>query len=111
MKSAYVTTHRWTDKENVLLFSHNQEWNNAICWKMNGIWSHNVKWNKPDSFLCFYSSVESRLKKKKTWRQKGVNLGERRPVGTREHGWGWMTAIHNIQVWNVTTKPTNLWNQ
>ena len=33
---------------NVILFSQNTEWNNAICSNMNGPGNYHTKWSKPD---------------------------------------------------------------
>ena len=33
---------------NVILLSHKEEWNNAICRDMNGPRDYHTKWSKPD---------------------------------------------------------------
>jgi hypothetical protein len=36
----------WIKKHNGVLFNHEEEWNQIICWKMDGTGDHHVKWNK-----------------------------------------------------------------
>lgn len=34
------------DKDNGILFSHEKEWNYAICNNVDGAYEYNTKWNK-----------------------------------------------------------------
>ena len=55
MEAMWMSINRWVDKEDVvhiyngILFSHKQEWNNAICSNMEGPRDYHTKWSKSDS--------------------------------------------------------------
>ena len=54
MEAMWMSINRWVDKEDVvhiyngILFSHKQEWNNAICSYMDGPRDDHTKWNKSE---------------------------------------------------------------
>ena len=64
LNKIYPCSNRWMDLKktkcdthNVLLFSHNDEGNSAICDDVDGPWRHYVKWNKLDWFQLDHSMI------------------------------------------------------
>ena len=55
METAYVSIHRWLDKDNLvyiyngILFGFIKERDPAICDNMDESGGHYTKWNKPDT--------------------------------------------------------------
>ena len=44
----YPSTYEWKKKMNTNVYSHKNEWNNAICSNMNGPRDYHTKWSKSD---------------------------------------------------------------
>ena len=42
----HTHTHTHAHTQNRILFSHQKEWNNAICSNMNGSGDYHARWNK-----------------------------------------------------------------
>ena len=72
VEAAYMSIHRRMDKEDSLyggiLFSHGNNWNNAVCSNIDGPRDYHTKWNKSDreGQISYDISHKWKLEKKDT---------------------------------------------